>query len=134
MNKKIVCGILLLSTILLVFYLATQAPQDTMRLSETVRTWAVKAGYQGGALEFRSDIHIVEYLFVGLISVMFARIMSWKAWTGALIAFGVGLIEECVKIFLPTREFGAKDLLKDAIGIVLGMCLVVVVEKLIRRN
>ena len=134
MNKKIGSCILLLSTIFIVFYLATQAPQDTMRLSETVRMWAVKIGYRGGALKFRSDIHVIEYLFVGLISVVFARGMKWKAWGGALIAFGVGLIEECVKIFLPTREFGTVDLLKDVIGIVLGMCLVVVVEKLIKRN
>ena len=41
-----------------------------------------------------------------------------------------GLIDETIKIFLPTREFGAVDLVKDFIGVWVGLAIVYLVSYL----
>ena len=62
--------------------------------------------------------------------------MRWKKWIGAIIAVMFGLLDEVIKIFLPTREFGTVDLVKDVIGVgvAFGIALLVYVIKTKRFN
>ena len=114
MAKRIIAIILVIMVLGGVVFLTLQSPQQTMKLSEAVRHWI---GYKGDPLAFRSDVHLFEYFVVGLVCVVFAWAFGWKLWIGAAIAAGFGLLDEVIKIFLPTREFGAVDLVKDFIGV-----------------
>lgn len=97
-----------------------------------IRSLALKIGYRGMALQFRSDVHLVEYFVVGLVVILYFKTMGWKTWLGAIFACIIGLAEETLKIFLPTREFGYVDLIKDLVGIGVALLIVVIISK-IRR-
>ena len=114
MSKKITAGILTILIIGTVLFLTLQGPEDTTKLSEQVRQWI---GYQGSGLAFRSDAHLVEYFIVGLVIIGLARAFGWKPWTGVFIACVFGLLDESIKILLPTREFSMTDLIKDFFGV-----------------
>ena len=52
------------------------------------------------------------------------------------MAMMIGLLEETLKIFLPTREFGAIDLVKDCIGVLIATVIVFTadsVRRLVKR-
>ena len=40
------------------------------------------------------------------------------------VGAGVGLIDESIKVLLPTREFDLVDLLKDWIGVAMAMLVI----------
>lgn len=46
-----------------------------------------------------------------------------------LIGCGVGLIDEGIKVLLPTREFDATDLMRDFIGMVLAVGIVGLIRR-----
>lgn len=130
MKDKIICGLLLCFVIISVLVLACQTPEQTFAVSETVRGWAFKIGYTRGALEFRSDVHLIEYFIVGVALTAFAIAMKWKLWLAGIAGCCFGLTEEIIKIFLPTREFGAVDLIKDCVGVWLAVLFVYGITKL----
>ena len=133
---QVIAGVLVLLVLSTVLFLTLQGPEDTVALSEKVRSFAVIFGYTGNPNQFRSDIHLVEYFGVGLSMVLFFHAMRWKKWIGAIIAVMFGLLDEVIKIFLPTREFGTVDLVKDVIGVgvAFGIALLVYVIKTKRFN
>ena len=116
MKKKLITGILLILVLLMVLFLALQGPKETTDLSNSVQQWFMKLGYKGTSSQFRSDVHLIEYFFVGLAVILFCKAMGWKPWIGLAAACVFGLLEETMKIFLPTREFGPADVLKDFLG------------------
>ena len=132
--KKIIASILLILVLAIVLFLALQGPEETFALSERVRILASKMGYRGSPLQFRSDVHYVEYFVVGLVVILFFKALGWKTWLGALMACVIGLAEETLKIFLPTREFGYVDLIKDFVGIGAAMLIVVIMSKIRRPS
>lgn len=107
-----------------------QGPTQTIRLSETVREWV---GYEGDSVHFRSDVHYVEYFIVGIAVAVFGLNMRWKAWLPGVIGSGFGLLDEVIKIALPTREFGLMDLIKDFIGVWAAVAVVYGVHMIIRK-
>jgi len=133
MTKKIITGILLLLILSAVLYLALQGPQETTSLSNAFYQKAKELGYTGTHLQFRSDIHLPEYFIVALAAMLFCRAMGQKPYIGAAGACLFGLLEETIKIFLPTREFGPRDLLMDLTGAALALFLFLTVTA-IRRN
>ncbi len=110
----------------LIGFLTLQSPEDTLRLSYGMQNiflalfpnasgrWAFDMHW------FRTLLHLPLYFLLGGI-VSFAVPKFWKA---AGICFAVALADETLKIFLPTREFGATDLAFDAIGFLLGIGIV----------
>ena len=42
---------------------------------------------------------------------------------------GVGLIDEGLKVLLPTREFDVVDLVKDWVGVAVAMLMIKITEK-----
>ena len=131
MKKKLITGILLILVLLMVLFLALQGPKETTDLSNSVRQWFMKLGYKGTSVQFRSDVHPIEYFIVGFAVILFCKTMGWKPWIGLIAACLFGLLEETVKIFLPTREFGPADVLKDFIGagIAFGVIMICVMLK-----
>ncbi len=130
--KKIIASVLLILALVSVLFLALQGPAETNALSDRVRQLFVKLGYKGTNHQFRSDFHLIEYFVVGIASILFCQAMGWKIWVGVVMAVVIGLLEETMKIFLPTREFGTVDLVKDCIGAVLAAIVFALIRKMLR--
>lgn len=107
----IILVVIILGTVV---FLTLQGPEDTTNLSENVREWI---GYKESGKAFRSDVHLIEYFVVGLALLGLMRAFGLKLWIGVLVACAFGLFDEGIKILLPTREFGAVDLIKDFFGV-----------------
>ena len=134
MTKKIITGALLLFILSAVLFLALQGPQDTTGLSQAFYQKAKALGYRGTHEQFRSDIHLPEYFLVALAAILFCKAMGWSPWIGAAGACLFGLMEETLKIFLPTREFGPRDLLMDVLGAALALTLILLLTALKSRK
>ncbi len=130
--KKTAASILLVLILVSVLFLALQGPAETNALSNRVRRYFAQLGYQGNNQQFRSDFHLIEYFVVGIASILFCRAMGRKIWIGLIAACLFGILEETLKIFLPTREFGAVDLVKDCIGAFLAAVIVFSITSLKR--
>ena len=48
--------------------------------------------------------------------------------------FLIGIIDEMIKIPLPTRHFDLIDLFKDFIGVALGVLIVVILRKIANKQ
>ena len=57
------------------------------------------------------------FFVLGFALCLFGKEIGLKWWILLLIGWGIGLVDEGLKVFLPTREFDALDLLKDWIGV-----------------
>ena len=66
----------------------------------------------------------------GLVVGVFGIERGWKIWIPGVLGCGFGALDETIKIFLPTREFGAVDLVKDCIGVWVGLAIVYLVSYL----
>ena len=126
MNKR--WGILVLIVIAIIFYLTFQSPSQTMGLSEGVRGWLASHGIFLDSSTVRSNAHLPEYILLGISLCLFV------GWKKALL-FGplVGIIDEVIRIPLPTRHFDIIDLLKDFAGVILGVLLVVILKKITKK-
>ena len=131
--KKIIAGLLLVVILAGVLFLALQGPKETTELSENVRKWFLKLGYRGTAKQFRSDFHLIEYFIVGLALMFYACAAHIRLWKALIAGCFIGLLEETLKIFLPTREFSATDWLKDCIGVAAAFLLVVLIRAVYHR-
>ncbi len=69
---------------------------------------------------FRTILHAPLYFFLGLSVAFYVR----RFWKSVGICSLVAVMDETLKIFLPTREFGALDLLFDAVGFLIGIGIV----------
>ena len=127
--KKWISIIPVVAVLAIVLALTFQSPAGTTHLSETVRKWI---GYNGTSHQFRSDVHYVEYFIVGLVIAVFGLTMGWKAWLPGVLGCCFGLIDETIKFFLPIREFEIVDLMKDFIGVWVGVLVVGLVSYLVK--
>ena len=55
--------------------------------------------------------------------------MGWKAWIGLAATCIFGLMDETLKIFLPTREFSPIDLLKDFVGAGIAFAIILLIYR-----
>ena len=129
MKKKTVYGILLVIVLVSILLLTLQDPEGTVRLSETIRLQLEKIGFQSDFHSFRSNAHLPVYFILGIVLGLFGRSCGWRWWIVAALGCGFGLLDEGIKVLLPTREFDAVDLLKDWIGIGLGTAAVWMLTK-----
>ena len=66
----------------------------------------------------RSNAHLVFYFLFGIVLCLYGRECGWNWWVIILIGCGIGLIDESIKVLLPTREFDVVNLVKDWVGVV----------------
>ena len=120
--------------IITVLALTLQSAEGTTVLSETVRLLLENAGVAVESHTLRSNIHILEYFVVGVAVIIFGNNREWKLWNCIIVAAAIGLIDEALKIGLPTREFDPMDLLKDFIGIGLAASIKVFLNNVTRER
>lgn len=127
MSKKNLFGMLTCVVIVGIFYLTLQAPDETICLSNTVSEWLKKLGLHTDSHALRSNAHLVEYFLLGIVLTLLGRSMGWKTWRAIAIGCACGVVDECLRIFLPTREFDGGDLLKDFVGIAVAATITLIV-------
>ena len=128
--KKAIIALLILA-VCGVLYLTFQGPAETIHLSEMVKEFV---GYKGNLLQFRSDVHYFEYFIVGTVLAVLGLSMKWRAWIPGIIGCIFGLLDEVIKILLPTREFGSLDLIKDCIGTWTAISLVYAFNRVFKER
>lgn len=130
-NKKIkiVYAFFLLAVLALNLFLTLQSQEGTVRLSEGVRHWVERIGYYSDYHSFRSNAHIIIFFVVGIALGLFGNQAKWKTWQIIIIGCCIGLLDESLKVFLPTREFDLIDLVKDCIGIIAATGLLAILSR-----
>ena len=116
--KKVVYGILLIAATLTIFLLTFQDAAGTVRLREGLRLWLERFGLKSDFHSIRSNAHLVLYFLFGIVLCLYGRECGWSWWVVLAVGCCVGLIDEGIKVLLPTREFDFVDLVKDWVGVV----------------
>lgn len=132
--KKTIYSVLLASVITSIFLLSFQSASGTVRLSENVRHWFEHLGLRSDFHSFRSNAHLVEYFALGVVLTLFGIEFGLKGNLILILGFSVGLLDETVKLFLPTREFEIIDLLKDCIGVIVAFYVVEIIHRMRYRK
>ena len=83
--------------------------------------------------DFRIYAHFPGYLIIGLVLLFFGRIHQIKPWLMIIVGLLLGLGEESLKRFIPTRDFDWLDIGMDAIGI-LAATLIYLFTVLLHRR
>lgn len=122
-NKRKALFFLILAILMILFF-TLQEPEKSRDLSETIRIWLGSIGIDVDYKELRSNIHILEYLVVGLAACGFCRSRGWRLWIGVAIGCGIGVIDGGIKVLLPGREFSSGDLIRDFFGVAVAVCCV----------
>ena len=122
--KKRVYGILLIAAALTILLLTLQDSAGTVKLSEGLRLWLERFGLKGDFHSIRSNAHLVLYFLFGIVLCLFGRECGWRWWVILAAGCCVGLIDEGMKVLLPTREFDFIDLVKDWVGVVAAMLVI----------
>ena len=119
--KKIVYGILLIAAALTILLLTLQDAAGTVKLSEGLRLWLERFGLKSDFHSIRSNAHLVLYFLFGIVLCLYGRECGWSWWVILAVGCCVGLIDEGIKVLLPTREFDFVDLVKDWVGEAVGL-------------
>lgn len=122
--KKRVYGILLIAAALTILLLTLQDSAGTVKLSEGLRLWLERFGLKSDFHSIRSNAHLVLYFLFGIVLCLFGRECGWRWWVILAAGCCVGLIDEGMKVLLPTREFDFIDLVKDWVGVVAAMLVI----------
>ena len=124
--KKIVYGILLIAAAVTILLLTLQDSAGTVKLSEGLRLWLERFGLKSDFHSFRSNAHLVLYFLFGIVLCLYGREGGWSWWVILAAGCCVGLIDESIKVLLPTREFDVMGLIKDWIGVAVGTGVVAI--------
>ena len=81
---------------------------------------------------FRTNAHLAEYFILGIALAVFTKSRGCKWWVAIVTGCGIGFLDEVVKIFLPGREFGTGDLIRDFIGVGIAVILVTLIIGLLK--
>lgn len=104
--------------------LTCQTPEQTKALSDGLRDWLNGHGLTVLSKDLRKNIHVIEYFIFGIVLGLFGHTFEWKLWATLLAGYTAGLLDEGIKVFLPTREFDSGDLVRDVIGISIAVLLI----------
>ena len=112
-----------MAAVFTILLLTLQDAAGTVKLSEGLRLWLESFGLKSDFHSFRSNAHLVLYFLFGIVLCLYGRECGWRWW--AILAMGccVGLIDEGIKVLLPTREFDFVDLVKDWVGIIFAIII-----------
>ena len=121
--KKKAYGILLLAAVVVILLLTLQDAAGTVKLSEGLRLWLERFGLKSDFHSIRSNAHLVLYFLFGIVLCLYGRECGWRWWVILAVGCCVGLIDEGIKVLLPTREFDFVDLVKDWVGIIFAIII-----------
>lgn len=117
----VACGIL---------FLTFQGPAETKELTLKAQSLLERIGIHIEEKPLRHYIHYALYFILGLAICALCLTKEWKLKAGALIGCGIGLVDEGIKVFLPTREFDVTDLMRDFVGVAIAVVILTVVMKI----
>ena len=132
--KRIVYGILFALALLGILFLTLQSPAGTLKLSRVVRLWLKGVGIKCKTHVIRKNAHLVEYFVLGIVLSLYGRQAAWKRTTVLISGSVIGLLDECLKVFLPTREFEFDDWVRDCVGIVVAVLLFWIIQRFVIRH
>ncbi|MEF2675193.1 MAG: VanZ family protein [Eubacteriales bacterium] len=127
--KKVVYGVLLVAAVLTIFLLTFQDAAGTVKLSEGLRLWLERFGLKSDFHTFRSNAHLVLYFLFGIALCLYGRECGWSWWAILAVGCCVGLIDESIKVLLPTREFDFVDLVKDWVGVSVAAGTIAIIKR-----
>ena len=127
--KKKVYGILLIAATLTILLLTLQDSAGTVKLSEGLRLWLERFGLKSDFHSIRSNAHLVLYFLFGIVLCLYGRECGWSWWVILAAGCCVGLIDEGIKVLLPTREFDFVDLVKDWVGVTAAMLVIWLIKR-----
>lgn len=131
--KQIVLVILLLLSVSLIVFLTTQSSEDTSRLTESLRSRLSLLGLDISFHQLRSFVHLPEFFVIGfLLELLFISVKK-KHVFAIITGFILSTADECLRIFVPRREFDFFDLMRDYAGVLLGVVLAYGVCRLIGK-
>ncbi len=113
----------ILIAFLVIMILTMQSREDTMRLSGATREYFKSlipdstSRWTYDMHWFRTLMHLPLYFLLGTITYFSLH----NILKSAGICLFISLMDETVKIFLPTREFGTVDVFFDIIGFMAGI-------------
>ena len=109
-----------------------QDSEGTVKLSETVRLWVEQFGFISDFHTFRSNAHLVVYFVFGVVLSLFCKETGFSGWKTVILGCGFGLLDELIKILLPTREFDFLDFIRDCVGVIVAYCMVSILYRILR--
>ena len=131
--KKRTAGLLTVLVIAVIFYLTLQRPEDTWRQTNKTQSLLGTMGIQLDVETLRHNAHYVEYFVLSLALCAFCRSRKWKLSRAVLLGCAIGLADELLKNWLPTREFDFTDLIRDMIGVSLAAVIVTIIRIVQRK-
>ena len=147
MKRKTVVALVLLAALLgIMLFLTLQSRDGTREVSGWIRqqlrayyrTWRNTPQWVRETSVLRSMLHIPEYFVLGAILYLLWRSLDRGILAAGLItvacAAGIGLAEEGLKLFLPTRHFDALDWLRDILGAAAAVLLCMAIAALLERR
>lgn len=129
MTKKTTATILLILAVAMILFFTFQDAEGTTRLSESVRQWLEGYGIKAESHALRSNIHILEYFIVGLAVLAFGASRGWTVVISVIVCAGIALLDESIKVLLPTREFDVVDLIKGWVGVAVAVGIAVLIRR-----
>ena len=127
--KKRVYGILLIAAALTILLLTLQDAAGTVKLSEGLRLRLERFGLKSDFHSFRSNAHLVLYFLFGIVLCLYGRECGWSWWVILAVGCCVGLIDEGIKVLLPTRKFDVVDLVKDWVGVSVAAGTIAIIKR-----
>lgn len=135
--RKTIYAILLILALLTILFLTFQDSAGTVKLSEGIRLWLEQFGIHSDFHSFRSNAHLLVFFTLGLILSLYGKEAGWRWYIVLAVGCGFGLLDEGMKIWLPTREFDVVDLMKDWIWVATSVGVVnvsLLLRKTIRKD
>ena len=132
-NKiKIISFIFVLSAIALILFLTFQSEPNTESISMKFQMMLMSfydsdniPSWVSNMIFLRAFAHIPLYMFLSVSAFISFYLYGMKFRRSLMIAFILsaltGLTDECIKIYLPGREFDFTDWILDITGIILGL-------------
>ena len=132
--------------LLTIFALTLQTPSQTMAESSRVQEWLIEFFERMGHApawiydmhEVRSRAHIPEYFALAAALFLALRSSTARLRLSAALSFIIssltGLLDETLKIFLPTREFDGRDFLFDVLGSFAAAALMFTLVSLFKKE
>ena len=112
-----------------ILFLTFQTPAETKELTMKAQGLLEQSGIHIEEKPLRHYIHYVLYLLLGFAICGECIARGLKLGAGLLIGCGIGIVDESLKVLLPTREFDVTDLMRDFIGVAVAAGIVVLIRR-----
>lgn len=126
-------GLVILSLSFIVVFVGTVLPQPAIAwLRGQVPLFAQSWDSLDHLLPLFNPLHILLYAWIAVLWRLLAP--RWSRWSILLLGGTFAGVSETLQMFAPGRTARISDVLNDVAGIVLGLVLAAVVERIGRRS